>query len=374
MRFLYDAVALGMWAYSRATFRVTTIGRRRFDLPPGTLIVVTHRRETDVPLICPPLYFRGRMWGPNRARRMHFAAREDMFVPGFFAGFPPDLSPRLRRFLFPVGVGRWLPVVDVHTLRSATIARLGEVLRARRDEPLAGVLAPEELEAFRLRAAACGVSVPARAGEALRGEYADLLWRPVTPADPVAAGLDRFWSARAAAGAADFRTLVELVRGGGVLVVFPEGSPSPNGEIGPVRRGLAALVRRARPSAFLPVALAYDPLVAGRTRVFVALGDVVEPPADIEAGTLALLRGTMPLTCGQVVANVLAERGGGWAVGGEALLADAVDDARRTGRAIEPDLLDVATRAKRLEEALAAARSRPDDVAFLAREYGSARS
>jgi 1-acyl-sn-glycerol-3-phosphate acyltransferase len=360
VRFLYDAVALGMWAYSRAAFRVTTLGPERVDLPPGALIVVTHRRETDVPLVCPPLYFRGRMWGPNRARRMHFAAREDMFLPGFFAGFPPELAPRVRRLLFPLGVGRWLPIVQVHSLRSATVARLGEVLRARPDEPLAALLSPDEVEAFEARAAACGIAVPQRARDALRGELADLLWRPVTPSHPASAGLDGFWGARAAAAAADFRALVELVRSGGVLVVFPEGRPSPDGEIGPIQRGLSALVRRARPSAFLPIALAYDPLGPGRTRVSVAFGDVVAPPDDVDAGTLALLRRTMPLTCGQVVAaRVSAD--------------DAVAEARATGRPVEPDLRDGRARARRLDEALALAPSRPDAVAFLAREYRSAR-
>jgi 1-acyl-sn-glycerol-3-phosphate acyltransferase len=371
VRFLYDAVAFGMLAYSQAGFRVTTLGPARFEPQPGTLIVVAHRRETDAPLVCPPLYFGGRMWGPNRALRMHFAAREDMFLPGFFAGLPPGLAPRARRFLFRLGVGRWLPVVQVHSLRSATVARLGEVLRARRDDALGELLTPDELEAFRLRAAQCGASLPGAAGEVLRGEYADLLWRPVTPAHPAGAGLERFWSARAANAAADFRALVELVRGGGVLVVFPEGRPSPDGEIGPIQRGLSALVRRARPSAFLPVALAYDALGRGRTRVSIALGDLVEPPEEIEAGTLTLLRRTMPLTCGQVVANALATGEEGRGVDVESALAAAVETARAEGRPIEPDLLDEGARRRRLEEALAVAPSRPDHVAFLAREYRS---
>jgi Acyltransferase len=361
VRFLYDAVGLAMWAYSSAAFRVTILGPKRFDLAPGTLIVVTHRRESDVPLVCPPLYLRGGMWGRNRARRMHFAAREDMFLPGFFAGFPPGLSPRLRRVLFPLGVGRWLPVVQVHSLRSATVARLGELLRTRREAPLSALLTPDELAAFDARAAACRIPLPRCAGDVLRGEFADLLWRAVTPAHPASADVLGFWARRAAAAAADFRALVAIVRRGGVLVVFPEGRPSPDGELGPIQRGLAALVRRARPSAFLPVALAYDPLGEGRTRVSIALGGAVEPPAEVESGTLALLRRTMPLTCGQVVAAGVAP-------------GDAVSEARAEGRPIEPDLLHQAARARRLDEAVALAPSRPDDVAFLAREYRSARA
>ena len=50
---LYDAVAHGMRAYSAAAFRVDVLGPRRFPLEPGTLVVITHRRETDVPIVAP---------------------------------------------------------------------------------------------------------------------------------------------------------------------------------------------------------------------------------------------------------------------------------------------------------------------------------
>ena len=90
-------------------------------LEPGTVILVTHRRETDVPLICPPLYF-GATMRTNLRGRMSFAARDDMFLPGFFAGVPPDLPLAARRLLYRVGVARWLPVVQVYPIRSARVA------------------------------------------------------------------------------------------------------------------------------------------------------------------------------------------------------------------------------------------------------------
>lgn len=358
MGLLYDGVAAGMWAYSRAAFRVTVLGPRRFRFRPGTLILVTHRHETDVPIICPPLFY-GAGLIRNRAphERMSFAARDDMFLPGFFAGFPPELPPLARKLLFRLDVGRWLPVVQVFPIRSASVARLGEVLRQRGEEPLPA----DELGPFARRAAALGLEAPVRASDALRAEYADLLWRAVTPRDRVSAGLDGFWSARAAQAAADFRRLVDIVRVGGTLLVFPEGRPSPDGEIGPIQRGLSALVRRGRPSAFLPVALAYDPLVRGRPRVFVSIGEFTEPPGgNAEAAALELLRRTMPLTAGQIAAA---------GVDGD----DAVRTALDAGRPVEPDLLDAERRTARLAEAAEAARSRPADLPFLANEYRSAR-
>ena len=78
---LYDAVGHGMWAYSNAAFRVEVLGGEKPDPGPGTLVAVTHRKETDVPVIGAPPYFAmgGRR---NTTGRMHCAARDDMFVPG----------------------------------------------------------------------------------------------------------------------------------------------------------------------------------------------------------------------------------------------------------------------------------------------------
>ncbi len=364
---LYDAVGIGMAAYRRAAFRVTTIAPP-FRLRPQSLVLVTHRRETDVPVAASLLYFRSKLWR-HRSPRMSFAARDDMFLPGFFAGFPPDLPTAGRKLLFPVGIGHWLPRVEVHPLPSASVARLGEVVRARSDEGVIDVLGPEEAAAFAARAAACRLPEPARAGDLVRGEYADLLWRPVSRSDRAAVGMQAFWSRRAARAARDFRSLVELVRAGGVLVLFPEGRPSPDGEIGPVQRGLSALVRRAQPHELLPVALAYDPLTRGRTRLVVAIGPPAPTPVDrIEDETLALLRRTMPLTVGQVVSASLAAKRDA-----RGLAAEAVEEARVAGRPVEPDLVDPRRGERRLAEALAIAERKRDAVSLLAREYGSAR-
>lgn len=369
---LYDAVAHGMWAYSQAAFRVETLGPTP-ELEPGTVILVTHRRETDVPLVIPPLYFAGRMRA-DRGRRMSFAARDDMFLPGFFAGFPPDLPAWARRGLYRIGVARWLPTVLVYPIRSARVARLGEVVRARPDALLAELVPAETVARFRARAAAAGLSPPHRAGDVLRGDYADLLWHAVSPGDGVLNGLDDFWARRASQAAGDFRALVEILRRPGTLVVFPEGRPSPDGGIGPIRPGIGALLRRGRPVAVQPLALAYDPLVRGRTKVVISLPEQVPPPAeDVEAGLLALMRRSMPLTCGQLVAHRLRAGADADPAGLVRELAAAVDAARAEGRPVEPALLSAEGCRRRLAEALSVAPRKPRELAFLAREYESAR-
>jgi hypothetical protein len=355
-----------MWAQTRASFRVHVFGPRHFRLHPGTLIVATHRRESDVPVISPFLYFRARLWR-YRSEGMHFAARDDLFLPGFFAGFPPGLRPRVRRLLYPIGVGRFLPWVAVHPISSASTARAADVVRDVPDAPLADVLPGGLAEAFTVRAGERGLPKPVRARDVLRSDYADLLWR-VSSADD-SPSLDDFWGRRAARAAADFRDLVELIRAGGSLVVFPEGQPSRDGNIGPLRRGLGALVRRGRPAWFLPVAVAYDPLGSGRTRAFVSIAPLVEPPSrDVEEATLSLLKRAMPLTCGQFVAHELLAR----RTPDLRSLAEAVDEARAQGRPVDPELVDPGRRGERLSEALAAAERVPAELPFLAREYESA--
>jgi hypothetical protein len=363
---LYDAVGLGMWTYSNASFRVVPIGPRRFHLEPSTLIVVTHRRETDVPVIAPLLYFGARFWR-DREHRMAFAARDDMFFPGFFAGFPEELPRRARRALFHLDVGRFLPRVEVHPISSASLARAGELVRALPEAPLAELLPAELADAFRVRSDELGLSPALRGTDVLRGEYADLLWRPAERGDGV--GPDGFWERRAARAAADFRRLVEVARER-PLVVFPEGRPSPDGEIGPLRRGLSALVRRVRPQAFLLIALAYDPLVRGRTRVVASVRPGVEPPKDAETATLELLKQAMPLTAGQYVAHELLAGRDPTAPG----LTEAVEGARGDGRPVDPELLDPSGRRGRLADARQAAERRQRALPFLAREYASARS
>lgn len=370
MRLLYDAVGLGMWAYSNAAFRVVLLGPRRFRLEPGTIIAVTHRRETDVPVISPALYFGARLWR-NVDERMAFAARDDMFVRGFFAGFSADLSPRRRKLLYRIGVGSMLPLVHVHPIGSARLALVKDVLEERPHDALDEVVPGELVQLFRSRAAELGVPPPGRAQDVLGGEYADLLWRSVSADDLGSDGHERLWARRAAEAAGGFRSLVELVRAGRSLVVFPEGRPSPDGEIGPLRRGVDALIRRARPRYLLPVALAYDPLVRRRTRVVVSFGDFLAPPAkDVERTVLDVMRRRMPLTCGQFVASeLLAGR-----TPAPAGLAEAIEAARQEERPVDPDLRTGEGRSRRLADALAAAERRRDHLPYLAREYQSART
>ena len=352
---LYDAVALGMWAYTRTAFRVQTLGR--FAPRAGLMLVCAHRAETDVPLICPSLYCRAGYFRDRAAERIHFAARDDMFDRGFFAGFPGGLPPRARRFLYPLRAGLILPRVRVHPVPypGVSVLRLGRVLEWLGPEtPLAEVLPEQLAELFRARARAEGRPIPAAAGDVLSGAYADLLWKFCSREELDAPLLESVWQRRAAEGAAAVRRLVELVRAGQVLLIFPEGRPSPDGSLSDFQAGLATLVRLGRPEAVQPVGIAYDRLTEGRARAVVSFGPPIEPPAhDVEQALRRAVARAMPVTCGAVAAAELAAAADeGRAAIRIADLETTLAAAAAAGRPAEEALATAAGRRTRLAECL----------------------
>jgi 1-acyl-sn-glycerol-3-phosphate acyltransferase len=365
---LYDVVGTGMRAYAGTRFDVRTFGAERVRLDPGTIVVSTHRSDHDVPLICGTIYFATSMWR-RRDVRLAFAVRDDLFEPGFFGGYPYGLPLRLRRLLWPLSVGgsleRRLACIPI---RSATTMRLVQLLRmapALALDRLPGDVAP----AAERRAHELGLRRPEHGGSLLRPEYGDLLWRLVARREVDAPELDELWRRRAAAALEDFRRLVGVVRGGGRLLLFPEGRPSPDGEIGPLLPGLSALVRRSAAAFVQPVGLAYDPLAGRRTRAYVSYAEPFAVPQEgvAEERVLETLRAATPLTVGQLAAEAALD--GGRVP--DAVAAAAVAQARASGRPVDPELL--AAPRESLERAVAAARRAPAETTRLAREARSAR-
>jgi 1-acyl-sn-glycerol-3-phosphate acyltransferase len=398
---LYDAVALGMRAYMRTVFAVE-IFAESYRPRRGRLLVSSHRAETDVPLICPPLYERGNYWRDRRAPRIHFAARDDMFERGFFAGFPPGLPVAARRMLAPLDVSSLLSCLRVHPVAypSAAVLRLGRALAAMPPGTALREAVPAAVgERFEMRAREDGADSPVTVGEALSSRYADLLWTFCSREELACPLLDPVWAQRSEEGTAALRRLIDIVRSGEILLLFPEGRPSPDGAIGPFRPGLRTLVRRGHPEAVVPISIAYDPITLGRTRAYVSFGDELPAGAgELEDELLAALRRSTPLTCGQVTADALVR---GAEEGLESVAVPALDErlalaaqaAGEEGRPRERALAaGTSERRRRLSDALRWAvreglaasgrrRLRLDPVRILgderlrraAREYASAR-
>jgi 1-acyl-sn-glycerol-3-phosphate acyltransferase len=353
---LYEPVALTLGGYTRARFRVRALGAQ-FRPPSGALVVSSHRSDDDVPLIIAALY-RQAHGIVRRNGRLHFAVRDDLFLPGFFAGYPPHVPKPVRRAVWRLNVGPVLrSQLPCHPIRSATKMRLFEYLREHPDERLDELLPPQ-------------LAVPLQdatyAREVLKGDYAPLLWTAIEPDDVSGPAAEESWTRRRAGAREDFRELVDVIRRGSPLCIFPEGRPSPDGAIGPVLGGVGAIVRRARPPVVVPIAPAYDPLVDGRVHAYVGVGEPVVPPTS-GAAVLELLRRTAPLTVGESVAAALAD-----GVDPHARLEADVAASRDQGRPYERELDDAVVRRNRVASALRHARGR--DLARLVLTYRSARA
>ena len=369
-----NPVALGMRAYVRATFRVRVFGLEHLRVEPGQIFAPSHRSDNDVPLLITVLYPTWSKAVAEGAPWPTFAAMIELFLPGFFAGYPAGLPLALRRALWPYQPGgvlrRHLQCVPV---REPERMHLQELLRRAAQTPLDELVPGELLESLSARAAALKQPRPARAADVLSGGYADLLCSSVerdSAPEP-----SEVWRAHGRVAVRDFRRLAETLAAGGSVILFPEGQLSSNGDIGQLQPGLASLARRGNARRVQPVALAYDPLVSGRTRAYVAFTDPIEPrPGRILHAVQRAMRATMPLTPGQLAATAVLDGLASASAFGRTAEA-AIDRAREEGRPLEPALLGPG-RQRALSEALSRARRRgPSDplVQRLARELASAR-
>lgn len=369
---LYHAAALLLAAGARPFFRVRPIDTEGWRLEPSSLLVVNHPHEADpivaVAALYPHLY---RPW--RRELLVHFTLRDDLHARGFFAGYPLHMPLWARRLLFPLGLG---PVFDgplpCPALRTPTRMLAVDLLRAEPDAELDELLPIAHVERLQARAAELGRPVPRVARDVLGGSYADLLWWVVRAEDAAGSLAENAFAERAAAARVDFRRFVDIIRAGGVVLISPEGRSSKDGALQPVKSGVGALVRIARPDVVRPLGIAYDPLVPGRTHAYVAVGRPAPAPRrDAETAVRRLLARTVPLTAGQVVADALA-RGEGRDAADR--LAREVERAVADGRPVHPELHDPAVRARRVGDALVVARAHPERLPRLVAGYRSARA
>jgi 1-acyl-sn-glycerol-3-phosphate acyltransferase len=364
-----------MTAYVRASFRVRVFGVEHLRVEPGQIFAPSHRSDNDVPLLITVLYPTWSKAVAEGAPWPTFAAMIELFLPGFFAGYPAGLPLALRRALWPYQPGgvlrRHLQCVPV---REPERMRLEELLRHAPQTLLDELLPSELLDALSARAAALKQPRPERGEDVLSGGYADLLLGSSVERDSAPDASDA-WRAHGRAAVSDFRRLAESLAAGGSVILFPEGQLSSNGDIGQLQPGLASLARRGNARRVQPVALAYDPLVSGRTRAYVAFTAPVEPgQGRILPAVVWALRAAMPLTPGQLAATAVLDGVASASAFGDTAEA-AIARARDEGRPLEPALLGPG-RERILSEALSRARRRgPSDplIQRLAREHASAR-
>jgi hypothetical protein len=353
---LYDLVGLSFLTSSRVRYLTEAIFPPGFAMRPGQLHIACHRSESDVPMICGELWF-AKGLGRHGPHRYHYAARDDLYVPHAVAYALPMPLP-LRRLAARVPLGAGLEAVRTHPVRRTGPMKLVQALEALPPElRVEDAFGPDLL-------ARLGHTGARTVGELLSIRSGHRLWIEIAPEDIAPAHRETIERDHGRQAAAGLRRLVDILRAGSSMLVFPEGRVSEDGAIGPLGAAVEVLIRRGRPAEIVPIAIAYDPLRRGRVVAHAGFGPPQRPPADgIGAHVLREVRRAMPLTTGQVLAEALL---GAVEAGRQVLhrddLAEALEqEVRRAlaeARPLPRSLRDPLRRRARLDDALRAAGKR----------------
>lgn len=260
------------------------------SLAPGSLIASNHQRDVDGPLL-------GTILAHRRGLRFDdmppfYATREDLFRAGILARLTVHWPAPLPALLGKISLAWFFPLGRTEPIRRVREFTLGETLRALMD---AGHGQSD-----------CAALLNARGQRELgtiHAKLADCLAR----ADPVM--LERWWGLRRIKVSAlqsiipAFRSVIDAqlahfarrVDQGYRVYFSPEGTISLNGRFGRIREGFFRLSRlTARPPRIQPMALGYDTLGPGRSRVVVSIGRDFHADPSLERRAFdSLLRDTI---------------------------------------------------------------------------------
>lgn len=346
---LAEILGLAFYAGTRLLTEVHTSGLEHFRQEPSTLLVINHKRDLDVVVAAPHVYFHRRLRRPRRLP--HFVAREDMFLPGFLGSYP-DFPRWARRLLCPVNLAPVLRRLGAAPIRRFPERTLRELLLelgdVYGDASMASLFAPEALDRWPAWAARAPVRAIARRCDLawLRGPARLVLLNPDVRSrvidrqrETVTHQLDHF---------------VRVLDAGGVVYLAPEGVLSSDGRLGRLREALDYLVENARvPPRILPLGISYDFMATGRLCVHLAAGPFFEglaglPPDRRTAAIRRTLASLVTITTSQVAGATVWEFvqrrvRDGWTVDHRALAGEVLRRARRLidqGVRVDPRVAD----------------------------------
>lgn len=346
-----------------APFRVEVHGAEHLRHAPGALVLSNHRRDSDGPILARVLMQRQR-WRLGGVAP-YFVGREDMFRKGFLDAYL-DTWPQAVRALFArLSVGPLLHVLRVRPIRRIPEYTMSELLAdayaVLGDVPLPEVLCRDWSERF-ARHAGIG-SDRLSVGQALtvsgtllhqRHAFRRLRREALRTLMPFERGVI----------AAHLQHFVELVEAGETLLLEPEGRVSPDGRFHRTRQAVHHLLNvPARRPHVLPVAVSYDFMRPGRSRVLVRVGP---PRHDLNglsrrATDSAVRRAVLEhwtITLSHLAARYLRDRGDRRLTRENRedfarFVAGMTERCQTLGVAIDPGLLEPASRTRREAECLA---------------------
>ncbi|HET8608470.1 MAG TPA: hypothetical protein VFM11_01905 [Burkholderiales bacterium] len=257
-------------------YRVEAQGLETISAAPGTLLLVTHRRDADVPIIGNMIACAPAMKVADRVP--HFVAREDLFHRGLLWEYTEHWPTLVREALSLINLLPVMRVLHAHPMRRVPERSvrevLSDVLATCGNLPLHQVLKPVWVERF-MRLAPPRAA-PLTTAQALARRYGALLRLPHGFRKLTHTCFIALKPCERAIIAAHLQCFVDLVNRGAVLLLEPEGAVSRDGRFGRLRTALHTLI--SQPSIdtrVQPIGISYDFMSPGRTRVFVAVGPLL---------------------------------------------------------------------------------------------------
>jgi hypothetical protein len=271
----------------KVLMRVQMFGADNYAPAPATLLLNGHKRDWDITILTPHLYYHRGLWRPD-GRRMSFAGRADIFLPGFAV----ELVGNVKWLTWMVD---WLEYISLGSfllwMRTYPIVRVPEVslyyylveLHMDQGDLLLGdVLSDEILEQLdRRRAALAG---PRRAAQlrpsrelhisdVRKWKYRKVLMPYLRQRFLLPQRYAEYKERQRKKIAQQLQGLADSLKRGDTLWLAPEGTLSRNGSVGRSRNGLPLLLDLMPPGTrMLPTNICYDFMTTDRMRVCVAIG------------------------------------------------------------------------------------------------------
>ncbi|MDB5081010.1 MAG: hypothetical protein JWP00_2934 [Chloroflexi bacterium] len=272
-----DGVALTMQLTSQMVYRIEVRGIENFSRVPSTIIACGHKRDSDIPIIIPRLYFFQKPQSRRKdLRLLYVAARDDVLERGFLMIYFPLLD-FLRPLISRMSISHWfqsLQACPVKLPDEQTVNQLlNETLRLEGNLP-----AEESLdETWRNRLLGNAAHQPGLTLKdvILRAPLKDLA-QYATPRmfrEPLA---NRIRQRHHGTMHAQLRYLIRVLEKGGSLMVLPEGRVTPDGRFCKMRAAVIRLIQQTRvETRLMPVNLTYDFMDTERANVTLIIGPEV---------------------------------------------------------------------------------------------------
>lgn len=269
-------------------------GRENFYYRPSTLIVTSHKRDLDVVVIGPSLYFSGK--GFSRFP-IHFVAAEDIFEQGFLAKIAP-FPQWVRRRLNSFNIGFLMKSLHAYPLRGIPERTVKEILFEVREIfgncEIGRILKSKGREKFQIHARTVGEKEKLLClNDILHWDFREIWCQSgrinMLQGKEIQEVMQKRWREVIDKQLSWF---VKILDRGGILFLAPEGTLSPDGKLCRVRDALYRLVWETKtPLHILPVNITYDFMTPKKMPIFLNVGPEIDGLENLSRADLdALVR------------------------------------------------------------------------------------